>query len=46
MRQLVADLGDAYCERLERTAIGPFRLADADPDRIVALDAALALVPA
>src|SRR5688500_10186907 len=29
IRQLVAGLGDAYCERLERTRIGPFRLADA-----------------
>src|SRR3954470_3915176 len=28
VRQLVADLGDAYCEELERTAIGPFRLAE------------------
>ena len=46
VRQLVADLGDAYCEELERTAIGPFKLEDADPERIVALDAALALVPA
>ena len=46
VRQLVADLGDAYCEELERTAIGPFKLADADPERIVPLDEALALVPA
>src|SRR3954454_6935250 len=37
VRQLVADLGDAYCEQLERTAIGPFRLEDADPERIVPL---------
>ncbi len=29
VRSLVTDLGDAYCEELERTAIGPFRLADA-----------------
>jgi tRNA pseudouridine55 synthase len=29
VRTLIADLGDAYCEELERTAIGPFRLADA-----------------
>jgi tRNA pseudouridine55 synthase len=36
VRQLVADLGDAYCAELERTAIGPFRLGDADPKRIVA----------
>jgi tRNA pseudouridine55 synthase len=30
VRQLVADLGDAYCEELERTAIGTFRLEDAE----------------
>jgi tRNA pseudouridine55 synthase len=30
IRTLITDLGDAYCEQLERTAIGPFRLADAD----------------
>ena len=29
VRTLIADLGDAYCEELERTAVGPFRLADA-----------------
>jgi tRNA pseudouridine55 synthase len=46
VRQLVADLGDAYCEQLERTAIGPFKLEDADPERIIALDDALAAVPA
>jgi tRNA pseudouridine55 synthase len=45
VRQLVADLGDAYCEQLERTAIGPFRLADADRDRIVPLAEALAFLP-
>src|SRR3954451_4136269 len=41
VRQLVADLGDAYCKALERTAIGHFRLEDADPDRIVPLEEAL-----
>jgi tRNA pseudouridine55 synthase len=46
VRQLIADLGDAYCEALERTAIGPFKLEDADPKRILGLDDALALVPA
>lgn len=45
VRQLVADLGDAYCDELERTAIGPFQLADADPERIVAPNAALAFLP-
>jgi tRNA pseudouridine55 synthase len=29
VRSLVTDLGDAYCEELERTAIGEFRLEDA-----------------
>jgi tRNA pseudouridine55 synthase len=45
VRQLVADLDDAYCDELERTAIGPFRLADADPERIVAPNEALAFLP-
>jgi tRNA pseudouridine55 synthase len=44
VRQLVADLGDAYCDELERTAIGPFRLADADPDRVIAPTDALAFL--
>jgi tRNA pseudouridine55 synthase len=46
VRSLVTDLGDAYCEELERTAIGGFRLDDAvsaaDP---VAADPAAALIP-
>ena len=45
VRQLVAGLGDAYCEELERTRIGPFRLEDADPERIVPLAEALAFLP-
>jgi tRNA pseudouridine55 synthase len=45
VRQLVAALDDAYCERLERTAIGSFRLEDADPDRLVPLSDALAFLP-
>ena len=44
VRQLVAALGDAYCEELERTAIGPFRLEDADPERVVPLSEALAFL--
>ena len=44
VRQLVADLHDAYCEELERTAIGRFRLADADPERLVAPNDALAFL--
>jgi tRNA pseudouridine55 synthase len=45
VRTLVADLGDAYCDELERTAIGPFRLEDADPERIVPLGDALDFLP-
>jgi tRNA pseudouridine55 synthase len=45
VRQLVADLGDAYCEELERTAIGSFRLEDADPERVVPLGEALDFLP-
>jgi tRNA pseudouridine55 synthase len=45
VRQLVAGLDDAYCEELERTRIGPFTLDQADPDRIVSLEQALAFLP-
>jgi tRNA pseudouridine55 synthase len=44
IRTLVADLGDAYCEQLRRTAIGPFRVDDADPERPLALGDALGRV--
>jgi len=46
VRSLIADLGDAYCEELRRTAIGPFRVEDADPERVLPLDEALAFLPA
>jgi tRNA pseudouridine55 synthase len=46
VRSLIADLRDAYCLELRRTGIGPFDVADADPERIVPLDAALAFLPA
>jgi tRNA pseudouridine55 synthase len=29
VRSLIADLGDAYCLTLRRTAIGPFEVSDA-----------------
>jgi tRNA pseudouridine55 synthase len=45
VRSLIADLGDAYCAELRRTAIGPFRVQDADPDRLVPLADALAFLP-
>jgi tRNA pseudouridine55 synthase len=46
VRSLIADLGDAYCLDLRRTGIGPFDVADADPQRLVGLDDALAFLPA
>ena len=45
VRQLIAALGDAYCEELERTAIGPLELEDADPERILPLSEALSFLP-
>jgi tRNA pseudouridine55 synthase len=45
VRSLITDLGDAYCEELERTAIGPFRLEDASEERIVPLNEALDFLP-
>jgi tRNA pseudouridine55 synthase len=46
VRSLIADLGDAYCAELRRTRIGPFDVEDADPERMVGLDGALAFLPA
>lgn len=52
VRSLIADLGDAFCETLRRTAIGPFAVEDAasspvvDPGRLVSLERALAFLPA
>jgi tRNA pseudouridine55 synthase len=53
VRSLIADLHDAYCEQLRRTAIGPFSIQDAvaPPRRgepweappVVSIEAALAL---
>ena len=45
VRSLIADLGDAYCEELRRTRIGPFDVADADPERIVPLLDATGFLP-
>lgn len=44
VRSLVADLGDAYCLELRRTAIGPFSVADADPERVLPLGEVLGRV--
>jgi tRNA pseudouridine55 synthase len=43
IRSLIMDLGDAYCESLRRTAIGPFDVSDAGT--LVALDEALPFLP-
>jgi tRNA pseudouridine55 synthase len=45
VRSLIADLGDAYCESLRRTAIGPFTADEADPQRPIALRDALSFLP-
>src|SRR5918911_4945864 len=45
VRTLIADLGDAYCAALRRTAIGPFRVEDADGETLIPLDAALGFLP-
>ncbi len=55
VRSLIADLGDAYCLQLRRTAIGPFTVAHAvaPPQRgerwseppLIALEQALAMLP-
>jgi tRNA pseudouridine55 synthase len=46
VRSLIAGLGDAYCEQLRRTAIGPFTVNDADPERLIPLEEALSFLPA
>jgi tRNA pseudouridine55 synthase len=45
VRSLIADLGDAYCEELRRTRIGPFAVEDADPGRVLPLAEALSFMP-
>jgi tRNA pseudouridine55 synthase len=45
VRTLISELRDAYCEQLRRTRIGDFDVADADPERVIALTEALAFIP-
>jgi len=45
VRSLIAELGDAYCEQLRRTRIGPFEVGDADPERTLPLERALDFLP-
>ena len=42
VRSLIADLGDAYCEDLRRTRIGPFTVEEADADAPLPLAEAFA----
>jgi tRNA pseudouridine55 synthase len=42
VRSLIADLGDAYCAELRRTAIGPFSVEEAEQNGELALADALA----
>ncbi|MGH2954783.1 MAG: tRNA pseudouridine(55) synthase TruB [Solirubrobacterales bacterium] len=42
VRSLIAELGDAYCAELRRTAIGPFEVEEADEEALVPLPDALA----
>jgi tRNA pseudouridine55 synthase len=45
VRSLIADLGDAYCEELRRTRVGPFDVADSAPEKLIALEEALRFLP-
>jgi tRNA pseudouridine55 synthase len=42
VRSLIADLGDAYCAELRRTAIGPFTVNEAGEGSLLSLSDALA----
>jgi tRNA pseudouridine55 synthase len=44
VRSLIADLGDAYCESLRRTAVGPFTAEAADPQAPIELGDALSFL--
>src|SRR5581483_11375460 len=45
VRSLIAELGDAYCEQLRRTAIGPFEVSAADHETVIPLARALDFLP-
>ena len=45
VRSLIADLGDAYCLELRRTAIGPFDVADASDEPLGLGDALSRVLP-
>jgi tRNA pseudouridine55 synthase len=45
VRSLIADLGDAYCTQLRRTAIGRLSVDAADPQHLIPLNEALDFLP-
>jgi tRNA pseudouridine55 synthase len=45
VRSLIADLGDAYCLELRRTAIGPFDVAAASEEPLALADALTRVLP-
>ena len=45
VRSLIADLGDAYCEELRRTRIGPFDVTQANPENVLPLSEVLSFLP-
>jgi tRNA U55 pseudouridine synthase TruB len=45
VRSIAAALG-GHCATLRRTAVGPFEVAEADPDRLLAASEALSRLPA
>ena len=45
VRSLIADLGDAYCLELRRTAIGPFTAEEAGSGQVIGVAEALARLP-
>ena len=42
----IADALSGHCVTLRRTEVGPFHVDEADPDRIIAVEDALARLPA
>ncbi|HLI59026.1 MAG TPA: tRNA pseudouridine(55) synthase TruB [Solirubrobacteraceae bacterium] len=46
VRSLIADLGDAYCLELRRTAVGPFDVEQADDSSPIPLPDAISFLPA
>lgn len=45
IRNLVEELGDAYCERLQRTAIGDLELVEGDAERLEPVERLVSYLP-